>query len=104
MSKTLKRIGMIVAVAGLLATGVGVAGGLGIVAAAGSAGAATATITTANPRRMARLIDEQIRTTNGTLAAVGEWGQAGHVAKYGGNIVEIEVSRDGVDSRLLRAV
>ena len=54
-----------------------------------------------NPKRMARVIDEQIANP---VALAGPAGEAGQLSQYGGNVVEIEVAPDGVKSRVLRTI
>lgn len=54
-----------------------------------------------NPRRMRRVIDAQLCNR---VEAAGELGAAGYRIQYGGNVVEIEVSQRGVESRVVRAV
>ncbi|KRA84180.1 hypothetical protein [Altererythrobacter sp. Root672] len=53
------------------------------------------------PKRMARVIHAQLKHP---VEAAGPPGAAGYRIQYGGNVVEIEISRHGVDSRVLRAV
>lgn len=53
------------------------------------------------PKRMARVIDAQIANP---VPAAGPLGAAGYHVQFGGNVVEIEVSREGVGSRVLRAI
>jgi hypothetical protein len=54
------------------------------------------------PERMAYVIDAQLAAP--PVIAAGEAGANGYRVQYGGNVVEIEVTRRGVDSRVLRAV
>lgn len=53
------------------------------------------------PKRMARVIDAQLANS---VEAAGPMGAAGLKVQYGGNVVQYEVSRDGLESRVLRAV
>lgn len=54
-----------------------------------------------NPKRMRRVIDAQLAAP---VPAAGPLGEAGRLVQYGGSIVELEVSRGGVDSRVSRAI